>query len=161
MRLRRLLVLVALVGTVGCDRVTKHFAVERLAGVDAQSYLADAVRLEYAENAGAFLSLGAGWPPAVRTAVFGVGNGVLLLVMAVAAIRMQWPRAALVGLTLFIAGGASNLVDRLAHGYVVDFVSVGVGPVRTGIFNVADVAVLLGAALVAVAGLPRRGRSLQ
>jgi signal peptidase II len=37
----------------------------------------------------------------------------------------------------------------LIHGYVVDFAIVGVGPVRTGIFNMADVAVMAGVALLA------------
>jgi len=53
--------------------------------------------------------------------------------------------------TLFVAGGASNWIDRVARGSVVDFLNVGVGPVRTGIFNVADVAIMLGAAVMLIA----------
>jgi signal peptidase II len=49
-----------------------------------------------------------------------------------------------VGLALYLAGGASNLVDRVVRGSVIDFMNVGVGPLRTGIFNVADVAILAG-----------------
>jgi signal peptidase II len=152
----RLIVLVALIGTIGCDRVSKRLATEVLADAPGRSFLADTVRLEYAENTGAFLSLGAEWPAAWRTIIFGVGNGVLLLAMTVAAMRLQWPRTALIGLTLFIAGGASNLIDRLASGHVVDFMNVGIGPVRTGIFNVADIAILVGAALVALSPAWRR-----
>jgi signal peptidase II len=48
--------------TIGCDRVTKHMAAALLADKPPQSFLADSVRLEYAENAGGFLSLGAGLP---------------------------------------------------------------------------------------------------
>jgi signal peptidase II len=48
------------------------------------------------------------------------------------------------------AGGLGNLWDRLATGgWVVDFMNLGVGPLRTGIFNVADVALMAGVALVA------------
>jgi signal peptidase II len=53
-------------------------------------------------------------------------------------------------MALFVGGGASNLFDRLARGSVVDFMNVGFGPVRTGIFNVADMAILLGAVLVVI-----------
>ena len=53
------------------------------------------------------------------------------------------------GIALFVAGAASNGIDRVLHGSVVDFLNVGIGPVRTGIFNVADVALLLGVAMVA------------
>jgi signal peptidase II len=59
-------------------------------------------------------------------------------------------RGALLGLTLLIAGGASNWIDRAMRGSVVDFMNVGVGPVRTGIFNAADLAILCGAALFIV-----------
>ena len=51
-----------------------------------------------------------------------------------------------------VAGGTSNLVDRIAYGMVIDFVNVGVGPVRTGIFNVADVAIMLGVGIVVLEG---------
>jgi len=54
----------------------------------------------------------------------------------------------LAALCLFAAGGASNWADRLVRGSVVDFLNVGFGPVRTGIFNVADVAVMAGACLL-------------
>jgi signal peptidase II len=53
---------------------------------------------------------------------------------------------------LFVAGGASNLVDRIAHGVVIDFMNVGIGPLRTGIFNVADVAIMLGAGILMFEG---------
>lgn len=148
----RLVLIIAIGATIGCDRVTKHIAATALDGMPRRSFLADTVRLEYVENTGAFLGLGADWPLAVRTALFGVGNGLLLLTLAVMAWRLHWSRRALFGLTLFIAGGASNLVDRVAYGSVVDFMNVGLGPLRTGIFNVADVAIMLGAALVVVTG---------
>jgi signal peptidase II len=55
---------------------------------------------------------------------------------------------------LFVAGGISNLFDRVVQGSVIDFMHVGVGSVRTGIFNVADLAILLGGILMATTLLP-------
>jgi len=44
-----------------------------------------------------------------------------------------------------LAGGIGNLIDRLFHnGLVIDFLNVGIGPIRTGIFNVADMAIMAG-----------------
>jgi signal peptidase II len=105
------------------------------------------VRLEYAENTGAFLSFGDSWSLAARTGVFTIGTGLILCGMVVAAIRFRLSGPALVGLALYFAGGASNLVDRVLRGSVIDFMNVGVGPLRTGIFNVADLAILLGVAI--------------
>jgi signal peptidase II len=148
----KLALIVVIMATVGCDRVTKHFAAETLAGSPTQSLMMDTVRLEYVENTGAFLGLGASWPVGVRTALFIVGNALLLFAMVVTGIRRRWSGPALVGLALFVAGGASNLVDRIMRGSVIDFMNVGVGPLRTGIFNFADTAVMLGVAMVVVMG---------
>jgi signal peptidase II len=151
-RLAPILLFLAVTATISCDRISKHVAVNTLAGTPSRSLLADTLRLQYAENAGAFLSLGAEWPVHTRIAVFGIGNGLLLCALVTIAIRRQWPWPALLGVALFAAGGASNLLDRILYGSVIDFMNVGIGPLRTGIFNVADMAVMLGALIVLWAG---------
>jgi len=150
---QRVLLVIAIVTTIGCDRVTKHMAITTLAGTLGRTFVGETIRLEYVENTGGFLSLGAGLPTALRTSLFTFGTGVLLIGIVGVAFRYRWTGWPLLGLGLFVAGGASNWIDRFARGKVVDFVSVGVGPLRTGIFNVADVAILLGAVIVVVAGL--------
>ena len=145
------LIVLLVAGTVGCDRVTKHIAAQRLAGLPTQSYLADTFRLGYAENVGGFLSLGADLPPAVRTIVFTSATGVLLVLLIAFVWRNGWDRWRTVALSLFIAGGASNWIDRFTTGKVVDFLNVGIGSLRTGVFNVADVAIMVGVALLLLA----------
>ena len=142
---------VVLIGTIGCDRVTKRIATEQLAGRSDRSFLGDTIRIGYAENAGGFLSIGAGWPAPGRTAVFVVATGAVLAALAFAMAQPRWDVRALLGATLFLAGGASNWIDRVLHGRVVDFLNVGIGPLRTGIFNLADVAIILGAGVLLVA----------
>jgi signal peptidase II len=143
-----LLLLLAMIATIIGDRVTKHVAATTLAGAPARTYLGDTFRLEYAENEGAFLGLGAEWPAPARIAIFSLGNGVLLIALAVLTMRLHWPPSALIGLALCVAGGLSNLADRLVYGKVIDFMNAGVGPIRTGIFNVADVAISVGTVVV-------------
>jgi signal peptidase II len=53
---------------------------------------------------------------------------------------------ALVGIAVALAGALSNLCDRLARGAVVDFIAIGWWPV----FNLADAAIVLGAAVAAL-----------
>ena len=116
-----------------------------------QSFLADTIRLEYVENTGAFLGLGADWPPAVRTALFGIGNGLLLLQWA------SWPSGIAGPRWRCSAWRSSSQAVRptswigMTRGGVIDFMNVGLGPLRTGIFNVADMAIMLGAGLVILA----------
>jgi signal peptidase II len=52
------------------------------------------------------------------------------------------------GLAMALSGALGNLIDRLVRGYVVDFVKVPHWPV----FNVADIAIVLGFALLIVEG---------
>ena len=146
---RGVLICLLLAASAGCDRVTKHYAVTTLAGMPEQSFLADMVRLDYHENPGGFLSAGADWRPEARIAVFQFLNGLFLIGTLVVAARRQWSRLATAGLLLFVAGGVSNLIDRVAMGSVIDFLNIGIGSFRTGIFNVADVAIVTGVTLLA------------
>jgi signal peptidase II len=154
----RLALLLVIVATIGCDRVTKHVATETLSGRPTQSYLSDTVRLGYTENAGGFLSVGENLPSGARTAVFTIGTGLVLVVLTIIALRVRLSRWHGVGLALFVAGGASNWIDRAMNGSVVDFLNLGVGWLRTGVFNVADVAIMLGAGIFALAELRRSRR---
>lgn len=161
-KLQRLLVALPLIAAcVGCDQVSKVWAVENLATSPERvpyEWLGGAVRILYAENPGAFLGLGAGLPDTLR-AILLVGVAMaLLVVIGVALLRARWiSGTALVAVTLLFAGGLGNIIDRLLRdGLVVDFVNLGLGPVRTGIFNLADVQLMAGAALIAWIGF--RGR---
>jgi len=148
--------LALLLGTVGCDRVTKRVATDVLSDSLPRTFVNGMIRLEYAENTGGFLGLGTDWSQSARTVVFCVGNTLLLLGLIVVAFREGWSGPGLTGLTLFVAGGASNLFDRIAQGRVVDFINVGVGSLRTGIFNVADMAIMLGMILTVGHGFRSR-----
>jgi signal peptidase II len=149
----RLTLIVAIVSTIGCDRVTKHIASEMLAGGAVRTYWADTIRLEYAENTGGFLGLGANLPEAWRTTLFTIATGLVLAMMGVLALRSRSNGWLLTGACLVLAGGASNWIDRLVRGSVIDFLNVGVGPLRTGVFNVADVAIMAGVTFLVLSKL--------
>jgi signal peptidase II len=146
-------------GTVGCDRATKHIASQKLSAYPAHSFLGDTLRIGYAENTGGFLSLGANLPDGLRTLVFTVGTAILLAALAVVAWRSGWERWRTVALALFIGGGLSNWIDRATDGRVIDFLNVGIGSLRTGVFNVADVAIMAGMALFLLAEQKLLGRA--
>ncbi len=138
--------MLVLLTCVGCDQAAKAAAKDKLADSPPISLLNDAVRFEYTENHGAMLSLGANLPEGVRFLLLVVFVGAALA--ATVALLLSDRRASglqLVGLSLLAGGGIGNLVDRVTnHGAAVDFVSLGIGRVRTGIFNVADVAIIAG-----------------
>jgi len=154
MRRRHAIVFLAvLLVSAGCDQATKRIAVERLAGAAPVSLAGDVVRLELAANPGGFLSLGAQLPHAARRVLFVALVPAFVLLVCALVWRAGAPAAgSMVGLGLVAGGGLGNWLDRLLRdGFVTDFLSLNVGPLRTGIFNVADVAVLAGVALLLLA----------
>ncbi len=152
-RLTRLGLLVAVVvSCVGCDQITKSIAARELAPLPCQSFLGDIVRLEFALNPGAFLGMGGDLSPGARFWGLTVINGALLAVLAyVLVTRWNMAPGNFIAWALILAGGIGNLIDRASQqGLVTDFLNVGIGPVRSGIFNVADMAVTGGFALFVV-----------
>ena len=153
-RIKRILVLLfVLVVCAGCDQATKSIARQTLSGMPAQTLAAGLVRLEYTENPGAFLSLGAKLSDDARFWIFTVMVSLLLIGLLVFAFRMSphTPFLIILAIALIVGGGLSNLIDRLLNeGRVVDFMQLGIGPLRTGVFNVADVAIMGGLAVMLV-----------
>jgi signal peptidase II len=109
--------------------------------------LGGALTLTYAVNRGAFLGLGSSLPPALRFALSLLANGVIIawgMILILRTASIQVPR--LTSVALLVGGGIGNLIDRIGHGgAVIDFMVLRVGPLHTGIFNVADLAVVGGA----------------
>jgi signal peptidase II len=147
---RLVLVVVVLTCCAGCDQATKKIAKSSLASAPPISLLNDSVRIEYTENSGAFLGLGSSWPNQVRFLFFVVFVIVTLTMTLVFTIKTHGLGLMhLIGLSLVTGGGIGNLLDRLFNdGIVIDFIRLGIGPLRTGIFNVADVAIMGGMAVV-------------
>lgn len=144
-RTRQIALLVTVVAIVLVDQFSKSYAIANWKNSLRQSYLGDVFRIEYAENEGAFLSLLANLPDDVRFWILTVINGAVLLGIGAYLIgARQVPLSTFLPLTLVVAGGLGNLIDRIRFNYVVDFFNLGVGSVRTGIFNVADMAITAG-----------------
>ena len=153
-----------IIGLVGVDRWTKVLALEHIKDHPPQVFFGDLFRMEYAENPGAFLSLGASLSAETRFWIFAVAVGVFLIGASWVLFRENFggksapPPADKIldvltafSLSVIIGGGIGNLIDRATranHG-VVDFLNVGIGSFRTGIFNVADMAIMLGVILLA------------
>lgn len=109
---------------------------------------------DYCENTGAAFSLFEN----TRFVLIGV---TALLIFACAFVlfsrRVPSPFAD-IGLSLVIAGGASNLYDRIFKGYVVDFIATHFGFFDFAVFNVADSCVCVGAVLLCVWAILRERR---
>lgn len=156
------MVLIMLLSCVGCDQTTKGIAKEYLPRNEIMSFVGDTVRLQYIENKGGFLSMGSSLPEKTRDLIFVVGSGAIVVLMLCYLLTASSLTPTItIALSLICGGGFGNLIDRILYdGHVIDFLNIGIGDLRTGIFNAADVAIMVGALLILLSGTkPKHGRN--
>ncbi len=145
MKIKTLLILLVFFPLIGCDRYTKEQAVSLLKGQEPLSFLNGFFSLTYHENIGAMLSLGADLPDNFRFIVFTFLVGLVLVGGLIYVLLKPMDKYSFTVGLLILAGGFGNLYDRaLNDGRVVDFMLLQIGPLRTGVFNVSDIAIMVG-----------------
>ncbi len=143
--MKKLTLIAAMLLLLVTDQWTKHLARTHLRH-EVHRYAGNVLTLLYAENSGAFLSLGAELPEFVRRVVLDglVGIGLCIAAWVLFTGRMQ-TLGDEIALALIVAGGIGNLIDRMRnHGRVTDFIYLAAGPIHTGVFNIADMAITAG-----------------
>ena len=139
-------ILLVTLSCIGVDQGTKLLASEHLSRNMMNSYFSDVFRIGYTENIGAFLGLGNGLSDEHRFGIFVLAVGVFLLGLFFYLVTSSKLNLnSLVALSMIFSGGASNFYDRVVNnGAVVDFLNVGFGSIRTGVFNIADMVIMAG-----------------
>lgn len=156
-RKRLVLISAIIASTVIFDQVTKIIARQNLVNRGTLRYLNDVFVIQYSENTGAFLSLGSDLPENVRFLIFSVMVGALLAYLGFSLIKDKLaPLHQTVAMSLMLGGGVGNLIDRVGRGSVTDFLNLGIGNLRTGIFNVADIAVTAAAVIMLLAAVKNK-----
>jgi len=140
----RLLLIAVVLLVAGCDQATKRWAEDELAGAPPAEVVAGHVDLTYAENHGVAFNAERLLPGAGRPLLIAIGAAGCLFLGVLWYRRRGEVSARTAGYALVLGGAAGNLIDRVARGHVVDFVHLHGWPV----FNVADVAIALGAVLL-------------
>ena len=143
-KVKRWIIIIIIMATVIiADQVTKELAREHLADSPTISYFGNLFLLHYAENDGAFLSMGSNWPAPLRTILLTIIPVIFLLILLyVVLFSKEMDIITTIAFALILGGGLSNMWDRIFNnGFVVDFMNMGIGSLRTGIFNIADMAI--------------------
>ncbi len=138
---------IACIVLVWGDRFTKQLAREHLMYSQPKSYFNNIFRFEYVENTGAALSFGDDLPQAVSFWLLSIVPLLVIVTLFGYVISQlnNFSRLKLFSFTLIIAGGLGNIIDRIMYDrHVTDFMNMGIGDLRTGIFNVADVYITAG-----------------
>lgn len=142
------------ISTVGIalDQFTKGIAKAQLENHPPIVLLNGFFTFVYTENTGAFLSFGAKLPEHIGFWLLGIVPILLLVGLVIYFVKKsdQLSYPVVIGLALILAGGGGNLIDRITNNrHVVDFMYIYlIGPIHTGVFNVADLYIVAGAIIL-------------
>lgn len=155
---RNLGIVLLIVGTIAIDQISKVIVRASLLPYQEKPILGSFFTLNNVENEGAFLGMGSDLNPTIKL--------IFLLILPVAVLgyliyyifkNKHLESYALIALCMIAGGGIANVFDRIVYGHVTDFLHIDLGGgFRTGIFNVADMAVTSGMILLLIGSLLQR-----
>ena len=147
---RTAFIIVLIVFNIAIDQLSKVIVRAQVIPGSESDILGDYLTLHNVENTGAFLGMGSDFNPTLRLILLLIlPIGVLGYVLYYIIKNKTLDRLSLIGFCCIIGGGIANVYDRIIYGSVTDFLHIDLGGVfRTGIFNVADMSVMLGMGLL-------------
>ena len=143
------LILIIIFANIGCDQITKKLARENLEYNTTEEVIGDYLILTKVENKGAFLGMGSELSPVLRTILLLVLPSLVMIGVFVYLIRTKdLNMISIWALSFIVGGGIGNLYDRILYGQVTDMLFIDLKFAHTGIFNMADVSVMVGTGLI-------------
>lgn len=135
----------------GCDQISKKIVRNQISEYEHISIIKDRFTLLKVENTGAFLSLGDEMPYIFRLIIL-TGLPLLFLGYGLYYLFAKKNLAASmqIALCFLIGGGIGNLYDRIIHGSVTDFMHMDFYIFQTGVFNFADISIMIGVGILLV-----------
>ncbi len=142
---RATLALIAL-ALIAADRVSKML-VDGMDLAVPHQLIGSLLQIIRGENSGGLFGIVQGSAPLLAALSIGV---IVALVIYHERERLPQVTPLTVGVGLLAGGAIGNLIDRLAFGYVLDFIDMGVGSLRFWTFNIADAGISLGIVILLV-----------
>ena len=127
---------------IALDMITKFISFAKLSLVETVPIIKGVIHFTYVENPGAAF----GMLKDQRWVFISVSCVVIVLISAYLFLGHADSRLMGVALSMIAAGGFGNMIDRIALGYVVDFIDFRL--INFAVFNVADSCVCIGAGLL-------------
>ena len=141
--------LVIIFSNISCDQLSKEKVRKEIAQHETIKVIDDNFILTNVENTGAALSFGSNLRPELKIIFLQILPLIILLLMFIYIIReKKISKLNLVAFSFIIGGGVGNIYDRILHNSVTDFMYLEFGELHTGIFNMADVSVVVGTLLI-------------
>lgn len=160
---RSLFISFLIVLNIVLDQVSKVWVRADVIAGSRTELLGQYLSLHNVENDGAFLGLGGDFSPILKVILLNVLPIVVLLFVLIHIFKNKaLDKASVIGFACIIGGGVANIYDRILYGSVTDFLHIDLGGVfRTGIFNVADMSVMVGMGCLLLSSFKNRKKKTQ
>jgi signal peptidase II len=153
----RIVILLIVICNVGCDQISKTIVRNEIGYYENIKVYINNITLTKVENTGAFLSVGSVLPEFLKFILLILLPSVVLLTgLYFILTKARLSRLTIIGAAFVIGGGIGNLYDRIMFGSVTDFLHIDFVIFQTGIFNFADVSIMIGMAMIVAAYATRR-----
>lgn len=142
-----LLCILTVIGVVALDQLSKLWVLEALVPIGSYRLWDGVLHFTYVENRGAAFGMLANH----RWVFMIVSTAAIIAMFLYVAIAKPKSKLEILSLSFIIGGGIGNMIDRVARGFVVDFIDVTC--IHFYVFNIADSFVCVGCALLFLAVL--------
>lgn len=148
-KIRVILILSLVFLNISCDQISKSVVRKTIEPFERIEVFKNSFVLTKVENTGAAYSLGSDLAPILKILLLQIlPTIVLLFLLRQILIKTNYSKGIIIGFTFIIGGGIGNLLDRIMYGSVTDFMILDLVVIKTEIFNLADVSIMLGTILV-------------
>lgn len=146
--------LIVLILNIALDQISKFVVRNEISDYEHIVLIKNFFTLTKVENSGAFLSLGDNMPYIFRLIIL-TGLPVLFLGYGLFYLfsKKNLPSTMQIALCFLIGGGMGNLYDRILHGSVTDFMHMDFQIFQTGVFNIADISIMIGVGILLIQSL--------
>jgi len=149
--IKTFLILAIVIVNIGCDQVAKKMVRHNIKPYETIHLLNNHLTVTRVENTGAFLSTGDSLPKTAKNILLSILPVIALVLGSIFIFTKQnMPTSMLIGFCFVIGGGIGNVFDRIAYGSVTDFLHINFGGWQTGVFNLADMSIMLGTLIILI-----------
>lgn len=149
--LRTLIILTILSSTISCDQISKNIVRQRMNYNEQIGFINNYLTITKIENTGAFLSVGNSLPQPLKLILLTIIPLIVLgLVLTYLLTSKSLSNITILGICFVVGGGVGNIYDRLMYGSVTDFLHIDFILFQTGIFNMADVSIMVGMVMIII-----------
>lgn len=137
--------IILIISLVLIDQVVKFLAFKYLSQVNSITLIKGVVSLTYLENTGAAFGL---W----NSRILLIGLNILIIFTIVKLLlskKYEFTNLMRLAYSLILAGGITNLIDRLFRGYVIDYIDIN-ELFYYPVFNIADICIIVGITIIII-----------